>query len=48
LAAKEAKISEDGDLKVEVQAGKAQIAGLEREVSKMRKELADLQSRPRC
>jgi len=47
LATKEAKISEDGDLKVEVQAGKAQIAGLEREVSKM-KELADLQSRPRC
>ena len=47
LAAKEAKISEGGNLKTEVHAGKAQIAEMEGEVSKMRKELADLQSRPK-
>jgi len=40
LATKEAKISEDGDLKTEVQVGKARIAELEGE-------LADLKTQPR-
>jgi len=43
----EAKISEDGDLKAEVQVGKAQIAELEGEVSKLKKELANLKAEPR-